>query len=333
MGFIFLLFAFLLGLVSVIGIIAAIIGVVFLILYFVRRRTKKGTISLVLAIVLLIVGIPLSLVFPLMYSAGNNFMVNSSVDEAQYPVNNAIRKKDHSRLEKLLEKGADPNESLDQNPAIFFASGHWGYPADADSVKILMRYKADIHVRDSNGDSLMKDILAGERQAGDESDLFEIITVLFQSGYDSSEKDSNGVSLLMYAQNCPPFNLKSNYHLKITKLLLKHGADLHATDNKGRTVLMWACGSELSPYGGNDAAKKPSVEKRNTFAPFDIDLINYLISLGIDVKSKDNNGYTALDYFRQTQENAKGWSEYQRVGQTDLYKTSCKVIEKLLVQQ
>jgi uncharacterized protein len=76
--------------------------------------------------------------------------------------------------------------------------------------------------------------------------------------------DKDGITGLMHAA--------LNGYETITRLLLEHGADIHARDNDGRTPLMCAA------FSGNEQ------------------IVRLLLDSGADIHAKDNNRRTVLMY-------------------------------------
>ena len=227
--------------------------------------------------------------------------------EVEYPVTDAALMGDIRTLKILLENGADPNE-----------------------------------VRD--GTTLVNTILyagAGDRWNGS----FEAIKILVEGGYDVTETDENGVTLLMHVSTAPRFFVEYENHVRhngiydipyrLTELFIDHGADVNAVDNNGRTALMWAC-----TYQGYISDKDMDIElmpaipihSKKWIPVLFYDQIKCLVENGADVEARDKNGYRAIDYFRFTmEENSR--SDYQaaiELYQTEEYLKSCKAIEELL---
>ncbi len=98
---------------------------------------------------------------------------------------------------------------------------------------------------------------------GDTQGVIEAI----KAGANVNAKDQGGWTALMWAAD--------NGYTEIVNALIEAGAD-DLTDNEGRTALIRAAAS----WSGNAQT------------------VNALIDAGSNVKQKDNNGITALDYAR-----------------------------------
>ena len=235
----------------------------------------------------------------------------------EYPVTHAALMGDTRTLKILLENGADPNEVQD-------------------------------------GKTLVNTILyanASDRWNGS----FEAIEILVEGGYDVTETDENGVTLLMHVSTATRFFIEYENHVRhnrvddipyrLTELFIDHGADVNAVDNDGRTALMWACAYQ--GYISNedldinlDIEDLPVIPMRSyklidsykSIPVLFYDQIKCLIENGADVEAQDKNGYRAIDYFRfAMEENSK--SDYPaaiELYQTEEYLKSCKAIEELL---
>lgn len=102
--------------------------------------------------------------------------------------------------------------------------------------------------------------------------------VLLRGGVGVNVKNHDGETPLMLACENPPKNedptLRSVPPI-IVKMLIDHGADVHATDEQGRNALHLAVESQLP----------------------DIRIIELLLRSGIDANLPDSQGYTPFHYF------------------------------------
>jgi ankyrin repeat protein len=154
----------------------------------------------------------------------------------------------------LLEKGAKP-EARELNTAV--------RRADLDLVRALLNAGAPV-----SQTAILRALGRPEILA-----LLEAKTPQFR---DAEEKrkavaaaPANQMTELMGAA----------YYARISQVeaLLEYGSDVNATDNRGRTALMYAAGGDEAP----------------------VKLIRYLLAKGADAAAKDVRGDTALDLARQ----------------------------------
>ena len=112
----------------------------------------------------------------------------------------------------------------------------------------------------------------------------ETVNALLEIGADINAKSNSGLTALMLAAY--------SGHLEIIDILIKAGADVNARKDNydGLTVLMEATSSKWT----------------NT------ETVNALLDAGADVKAKDNDGKTALDYAREN-EKLKGTDALARL--------------------
>jgi len=344
MGFMALIFGMAGLVIFFTGIILCTIGIIFLIVYLIRRKKYKGqkkikTGFLVAAIVFFALGLPPAIAVPAFISITHNLSIDSYVNPKDYPVVNAIEKHDHGKLESLLKSGADPNETFQNIPALFWASSNTDEGVDLGAVKLLVKYKANINAKTDQGLSLVQYIMTGEIRNQDQDEICNIIKFLIDNGYDVNEKNSEGVTLLMLAasgsSSCPT-NVLPN---KLINLFISKGVNVNAQDDLGRTALMWECGYSYDSYGENNDATKPSISlKRNLGAPFipcSVSDVESLINAGADVNVKNASGYTALDYFEYVENFTKGWTDadFRAISHSEdinNYINDCKKIEELL---
>ncbi|HVO68327.1 MAG TPA: ankyrin repeat domain-containing protein [Syntrophales bacterium] len=91
-------------------------------------------------------------------------------------------------------------------------------------------------------------------------DNIELLKLLFKYGAKPDYPTSGRHTALMSATG----------HSEILKILINHGANIHARDNYGRTVLIWAA------YNGTE------------------EVVKLLCEMGLDPNEKDNGGNTAI---------------------------------------
>ncbi len=330
-----------LAIVFLIGIGTSITGLVLLIIYIVKKKKSiVRKVLLILGIIFLVVGIVIASIPPTLLKIGNNLAVDSHYNPKLYPISNAIAHHNNGKLKSLLKSGLNPNEVCD-DPAIFTACN--STYANSIAVQLLIDYNVNINaVREDNGfgdiylasNTLMKYIFSNII-SGTESELYKIIKILLQNGYDANQTDSGGASVLMYATSISYYKVSNgdfDLALNAVKLLIEHKANVNSKDNYGRTVLMWACGSHnpnVDAFNQEKQLPKDITAKYGCSAPFDYNLIKYLIESGADIHAKDNFGNTALEYFKQAEENAKGWATDPTMDMK-AYKEECIKIEAIL---
>ena len=78
------LFALILFVVTLIGLLVLVLGVIFLIVYLIRRKKKASKGFLIAAITLLCVGIPMSSILPVLSIAGSFASKMMTVDHTLY---------------------------------------------------------------------------------------------------------------------------------------------------------------------------------------------------------------------------------------------------------
>ena len=348
MAFFGLLIAFAALLVIFIGIIVVLLGITFLIIFFVKRKHKRLTVFLILGIIFISFGLALIFIIPQTINTVDNIQTNFDVSPDIYPINNAIYLEDNKKLEKLLEEGNDPNEIYMDEPAIYHAC-FAGANTNVEAVELLLQYGADPNLRGYGEESLMECFFVydyGWDTGGKEdSGVFEAIKVLVENGYDVNEVDEENISILMYAMNLEyylGYSDNENSAFDIVRFLIDEGADVNHIDNEGRTVLMWACGTtgEWDDIMYDEPpSNKPLIENKYDFS-FDYDIIKLLIDSGADNTIKDNNGFTAFDYFNEQQRYSKMYLEYDReleeyiymgrIFDIEEYKDDCEKIEEIL---
>ncbi len=131
------------------------------------------------------------------------------------------------------------------------------------------------------------------------------IEKLLSEGIDINVRDSvSGATVLFIACSYPGYD-------DMVNLLLKHGAEVNVTDNKGKTPLIWAAGNSvestklLLEHGADVHAKANDGMNAIMQAVFGIlskrvttDVIDLLLEYGADINStitrKDAAGWTAL---------------------------------------
>lgn len=190
----------------------------------------------------------------------------------------------------LLSKGADPNLNCGGLvPAIFFAS-------DAEAIKLLKKYKADINITNSNGDTPLSASLM--RNDG------MLTTALMKNGADVNKKDGRGNTPLYLAVFLGYFN--------IARFFIDAGADLNAVSGEDKVTPLMAAVSRSDRdigflrymlFKGADIDKR---DKNGKYPIFHIDgfsdkdigrvkeTVALLLENGADINAQDNNGNSVL---------------------------------------
>ncbi|NWR29494.1 RN5A ribonuclease, partial [Tachuris rubrigastra] len=196
--------------------------------------------------------------------------VNSKVGGGWTPLHAAVQTGQEDLVRLLLEKGACLHARKDNGGTAFTESGIMG---DVKILKLLLDRGADINDPDSNGfTAFMEAAWYGKDEA---------LKFLYRKGADvnlrrvtSEEKaklHKGGATALMDAcKEC---------HFSAVQILVQEmGADVNIRDNRDRNALI-------------HALKKGSKKKRPESA---LAIVRFLLEHGIDVKSKDECGKSAL---------------------------------------
>ena len=158
---------------------------------------------------------------------------------------------------------------------------------DSTCLSILLKSGAKISEKNNNGYTPLMIACSGMNS-------FELypknVDFLINNGADIFERDSEGNDALLLAMNKP--------NEEIIKLLIKKGADIHTKNRIGANILMNA----VKNSANNEmlsllfALKGENDDKEELNIDNNIDIIKYLISLGIDVNEKDAVGHPAITY-------------------------------------
>ena len=128
---------------------------------------------------------------------------------------------------------------------------------------------------------------------------------LLEGGADPNERNSDNQTPLFYAVNVD---------VDMVRILIDAGADIHAADTNGTTVLMWSVGGmdrtssvvQLLLNQGADATASDKYGKTLLHYAVDVDgyesnmpecvrqILTLLIEAGADIESRDRNGWTPL---------------------------------------
>lgn len=199
------------------------------------------------------------------------------------PVTDAFFLEGTTDLQRVLEAGADPNEIV-------------------DGQTILQSFLINIATWEF-----------------ERPEYFKKIVMLVEHGYNVDEADAQGRTLLMLASfdtrwddnTYDSFDMPS----RLTELLIANSANINATDNMGRTALMWAVTYrgytfDLEDKKGVVLENSPIVDELDYSDDFAMgmgffkltpifypDQIEALVNAGADLSIREKLGFTARDYF------------------------------------
>lgn len=182
----------------------------------------------------------------------NGADVNEVGAEGTTPLIEAVYRRRENLVKFLLEKGADPNLKNEKGITPLYAALDGEYGASDLLVKTLVAAGSRVNEPVSGGWTPLHK--AAEHKYGD------ITAFLLENG---AEEDAQNL-----ASQTPLMCVEKNVDNAV--LLLDAGANVKATDNKGRTPLHFAAKNNLA------------------------DLAFFLIKAGADVNSRDDSGKTPL---------------------------------------
>ncbi|NXK98696.1 RN5A ribonuclease, partial [Formicarius rufipectus] len=196
--------------------------------------------------------------------------VNSKVVGGWTPLQTAVQSGDEGLVRLLLDKGARVHARKDNGGTAFTEAGIMG---NVNILQLLLDHGAEVNDPDSNGFTAFMEAAWYGRE--------EALKFLYSKGADvnlrrvtSEEKaklHKGGATALMDAcREC---------HFSAVELLVREmGADVNIRDNKDRNALI-------------HALKKGSKKKRLKSV---VSTVRILLDYGVDVKSKDECGKSAL---------------------------------------
>ncbi|NXC02515.1 RN5A ribonuclease, partial [Orthonyx spaldingii] len=196
--------------------------------------------------------------------------VNSKADSGWTPLHSAVQTSDEELVRLLLDRGASLHARKNNGGTAFTEAGIAG---NVDILKLLLERGSNIHDQDINGfTAFMEAAWYGKEEA---------LRFLYSRGakvnlrrVTSEEKaklHKGGATALMDACR--------ERHFSAVKILVQEmGADVNTRDNRDRNALI-------------HALKKGSDKKRYESA---VSIVRFLLEHGVDVKSKDECGKTAL---------------------------------------
>lgn len=217
-------------------------------------------------------------------------------DEYGYtPLIWAVKCNHKNIIEFLISKGVDReikdnhgfNSSVNYNRTALFWAVSLQY---TEIVKLLIENGAYINVKDSWGYTLLIWAVISE--------YFEIIEYLIDKKIDINTQDNDGRTALSHS---------INKNIEISKILIKHGANVNSIDKNNNSILKEAI--ELHSHGrlnkeiikllidnGANVNHKNQYEATALFHTNDPEIARLLVDNGADIHATDNAGRTTLNW-------------------------------------
>ena len=161
----------------------------------------------------------------------NGFDLESKIndDNSDYtPLMIAVYKEDYDMVKYLLDKGANPNASNNENKTALMIANDDG---NFDISKLLIEQGANINTQDEYGlTALMNAAMIGD---------YEMVKFLLENGANINTKDNDGNTVLYYNIYYDHYGKEEMIEnaKKIFNLLIKYGADVNTKDNDGASLL------------------------------------------------------------------------------------------------
>ncbi|NWH34076.1 RN5A ribonuclease, partial [Chloropsis hardwickii] len=196
--------------------------------------------------------------------------VNSKVGPGWTPLQTAVRTGEEELVRLLLDRGASVHARKDNGGTAFIEAGIAG---NVEILELLLEQGSDINEQDSNGfTAFMEAAWYGNEEA---------LRFLYSRGakVNSRRETSEEKAKLHRGGATALMDACRERHLSAVKILVQEmGADVNIRDNRDRNALIYALikGSGKKKYGP------------------DVPIVRFLLEHGVDVKSKDEHGKTAL---------------------------------------
>ncbi len=215
-----------------IGLFITIPSLIGLITYKLHNKKKGKKPKLIIRIILIITLISGLTVFslPILFVGT---LVYDQYEHAQYKKTlvGAADREDLIKVKELLDSGTDPDQNDGSNyTALTYACTSGNY----EIAKLLIEHDCtiDVEFKGSSGGKqkgytpLMYAVTAQQK--------YDLVNLLISNKADINHKaSSDGFTPLIIAVD--------RGQPEIVELLIKNGADVNASDNKGQTVLQYAC--------------------------------------------------------------------------------------------
>ncbi|XP_057885905.1 2-5A-dependent ribonuclease [Melospiza georgiana] len=196
--------------------------------------------------------------------------VNSKVGSGWTPLQTAVRIDEEELVRLLLARGASVHARKDNGGTAFTEAGIAG---NVEVLELLLEHGSDIHEQDINGFTAFMEAAWYGRE--------EALRFLYSRGakvnlrrepsQEKAKLHKGGATALMDACR--------ERHFSAVKILVQEmGADVNIRDNRDRNALIHAL--------------KEGSGKRKHVSP--VPIVHFLLEHGVDVKSKDECGKTAL---------------------------------------
>jgi ankyrin repeat protein len=226
----FVLIMFIMFFASFILTVPSIIGLIGCKAYKKKKGKKANLIIRILLIIILLAG---SVMFIIPTAFGGMLMYdNHRQTQYELTLESAADRGDLPRVKQLLDSGTNPDQNTGSNyTALTYACAGTG---NYDIAKFLIEHKATVDIEFKGNSNGKEKGYTPLMYAVNDEQKYNIVKLLIDNKANVNHKaSSDGYTPLIRAVNF------ENY--TIVDILIKNGADVNATDNKGETVLEYAC--------------------------------------------------------------------------------------------